>query len=259
MSSFDILVKDLRDLGLKNGDTVIVHSSLKSMGYVEGGADTVIDALIEVVGADGNVMFPALSWTPCTTTLKFDAKETPSCIGYISNVFRKREGVLRSLHPTHSVCAFGKDAVELTKDHKLDDTPVGPNSPYRKMMDYNGKILMLGCGTKPNTFMHGVEEVGGATYVLGALKTFELTDENGNVTHKAIKQHYFHRPEGNLVQRYDRAVDVLEKGVDYFVGQVHGATAYLMNAKTLCEKAAAKMKTDPTYFIDDPNNALKLK
>ena len=127
------------------------------------------------------------------------------------------------------------------------------------MMDYNGKILMLGCGTKPNTFMHGVEEVGGAPYVLGAPKTFELTDENGNVTHKSIKQHYFHRPEGNLVQRYDRAVDVLEKGVDYFVGQVHGATAYLMNAKTLCEKAAAKMKTDPTYFIDDPDNALKLK
>lgn len=259
MSSFDILVKDLQNLGLKKGDSVVVHSSLKSMGYVEGGADTVIDALIEVVGENGNVMFPALSWTPCCSTLKFDINETPSCIGYISNVFRKREGVLRSFHPTHSVCAFGKNALELTKDHRLDDTPVGPNSPYRKMMDFNGRILMLGCGPRPNTFMHGVEEVGGVPYVLGDPKTFEMTDVDGTVVKKSIKQHYFHRPEGNLVQRYDRALDVLEKDVDYFIGEVHGATAYLMNAKTLCKKASAKMQTDPTYFIDDPDNALGLK
>ena len=258
MSSFDIVVKDLQNLGLKKGDTVVVHSSLKSMGHVEGGADTVIDALIEVVGKDGNVMFPALSWTPCCSTLKFDINETPSCIGYISNVFRKRDGVVRSFHPTHSVCAFGKNALELTKDHRLDDTPVGANSPYRKMLNYNGKILMLGCGTEPNTFMHGVEEIGGAPYVLGEPKTFEMTDVDGSITHKSIKQHYFHRPEGNIIQRYDRAVDVLEKGVDYSVGEVHGATAYLMNAKTLCEKAVAKMKVSPCYFIDDPNGIIKL-
>ena len=259
MSSFDILVKDLQNLGLKKGDSVVVHSSLKSMGYVEGGADTVIDALIEVVGSEGNVLFPALSWTPCTTTLKFDINETPSCIGYISNVFRKREGVLRSFHPTHSVCAYGKNALELTKDHRLDDTPVGPNSPYRKLIGLNGKILFLGCGPRPNTFMHGVEEIGGAPYVLGAPKTFEMTDVDGTIVKKSIKQHYFHRPEGNLVQRYDRALDVLEKDVDYFEGDVHGAKCYLMNAKTLSEKAVEKMKTEPCFFIDDPNNILNIK
>ena len=259
MSSLDILVKDLHALGIKEGDTVVVHSSLKSMGHVEGGADTVIDALIKAVGKDGTVMFPALSFFPCTSTLKFDALNTPCCVGTIPETFRKRAGVLRSFHPTHSVCAFGKNALELTKDHYKDDTPVGPNSPYRKMLAFNGKILMLGCGLYSNTFMHGVEEVGNAPYVLGAPKTFEMTDEKGNVTYKSIKQHNFHRPEGNLSQRYDRVVEVLDKGVDYFEGIVHGATAYLIDAKTLCEKGAKKMQTSPAFFIDDENNILGLK
>ena len=259
MSSFDILVKDLQALGIKKGDVVITHSSLKSMGNVEGGANTVIDALIEAVGSEGTVLFPALSWWPCTSTLKFNAKETPCCVGTIPETFRNREGVLRSFHSTHSVCAIGKLAKEITKDHYKDDTPVGENSPYRKLIGLNGKILMLGCGLGPNTFMHGVEEVGGAPYCLGAPKTFEMTDENGNVTYKSIKQHDIHRDGGNLIQRYDRAIDVLEKGVDIVEGKVHGATAYLIDAKTLCEKAAAKMQESPCYFIDDENNVLGYK
>ena len=259
MSSFDIIVKDLENLGINKGDVVIVHSSLKSMGNIEGGADTVIDALIEAVGSQGTVLFPALSWTPCTTTLKFSVNETPACIGYIPNVFRKREGVIRSLHPTHSVCAYGKKALEITKDHYIDDTPVGANSPYRKLIDLNGKILMLGCGLGPNTFMHGVEEVANAPYCLGDPKTFELTDKDGNVTYKSIKQHYFHRPEGNISQRYDRVVEVLDKGIDYVEGIVHGATAYLLNAKTLCEKASKKMQESPLFFVDDLDNIFKMR
>ena len=251
MSSLDIIVKDLKKLGIKQGDTVIVHSSLKSMGQVEGGADTVIDALIEVVGKDGTVMFPALSFFPCCNTLKFDMLNTPCCVGAIPETFRKRKGVIRSFHPTHSVCAYGKLAVDITKDHKLDDTPVGENSPYRKLIGLNGKILMLGCGLRPNTFMHGVEEVGNAPYCLGPTQTFVMTDENGKVVKKDIKGHYFHRPEGNFVQQYDRITQVLDKDVDYFEGKVHGATAYLINAKTLCEKAAEKMKTSPCFFVDD--------
>ena len=259
MSSFDILVKDLQNLGLKKGDTVVVHSSLKSMGNVEGGADTVIDALIEVVGEEGTVMFPALSFYPCTTTLKFDVRNTPGCIGFIPEVFRKREGVIRSFHPTHSVCAYGKLAKELTQDHYKDDTPVGENSPYQKLIGVNGKILMLGCGLGSNTFMHGVEEIGNAPYCLGEAKTYEMIDYDGNVVYKSIRGHYFHRPEGNFIQRYDRAVDVLERDVDYFFGKVHGAPSCLYNAKALCEKAVEKMKTSPAYFVDDENNILGLR
>ena len=257
MGSLQTLVSDLKSLGLKNGDVVVVHSSLKSMGMVDGGADTVIDALIKVVGEQGTVLFPTLTFSPCYSTSKFSASETPSCVGKISETFRNRQEVIRSFHPTHSVCAYGKHALELTKDHPLDDTPVGPNSPYRKLMDYDGKILMLGCGLGPNTFMHGVEEVASAHYCLRDHQTYEMIDEQGNVYVKGIRRHNFNRPEGHLVQRYDRAIQVLDKGVDYFEGQVHGATAYLINAKTLCVKAVEKMKTHPYFFIDDNYNILK--
>lgn len=259
MSSFDILVNDLHKLGLNKGDTVIVHSSLKSMGTVEGGADTVIDAIIEAVGEEGTVLFPALSFSPCCSTLKFDIRNTPCCVGHIPETFRKREGVIRSFHPSHSVCAYGKLAKELTQDHIKDNTPVGKNSPYRKLTEVGGKILMLGCGLRPNTFMHGVEEVGNAPYCLGEAKTYEMIDYDGKVVYKDIIGHHFHRPEGNFIQRYDRAVDVLEKGVDYVEGIVHGATAYLFDAKTLCDKAAEKMQTSPAYFVDDENNILGLR
>ena len=141
MISFDILIKDLINLGVKKGDVLVVHSSLKSMGKVDGGANTVIDALIEVVGKEGTILFPALTYSPCYSTLKFDVKNTPSCVGYISEVFRNRPDIIRSFHPTHSVCAFGKFAKEITKDHFIDDTPVGENSPFHKgriSVDFNG-------------------------------------------------------------------------------------------------------------------------
>lgn len=259
MISFDILIKDLINLGVKKGDVLVVHSSLKSMGKVDGGANTVIDGLIEVVGKEGTILFPALTYSPCYSTLKFDVKNTPSCVGYISEVFRNRPDIIRSFHPTHSVCAFGKFAKEITKDHFIDDTPVGENSPYQKLIHYGGKILMLGCGLNPNTFMHGVEEIANAPYCLGEYWEYEMTDYDGNVIKKKIKRHNFHRSEGSLVQRYDRAVDVLERGKDYFEGVVHGAKAYLFDAKILLENALKKMNEDPYYFIDDENNILKIK
>lgn len=259
MNSLSVIEKDLKKLGLQQGDVVITHSSLKSMGQVEGGADTLIDALIQVVGSEGTVLFPALSFFPCCSTRKFDQNLTPCCVGTIPEVFRKRQGVLRSFHPTHSVCAFGKKAEEITKYHYLDDTPVGKNSPYQKLIECGGKILMLGCGLRPNTFMHGVEEIGNAPYCLGDAMTFEMTDKDGNVTYKDIKQHYFHREGGNIDQRYDRVVDVLTLNQDYVVGNVHGATAYLIDAKKLSQKAVQKMQQDPCYFVDDLNNVLKLK
>ena len=259
MSSFEILVEDLKNLGLEKGDTVIVHSSLKSMGQVDGGANTVIDAIIEVIGNDGTVLFPAFSWDPCISTLKFDAKNTPCCVGTIPEVFRKREGVIRSLHPTHSLSAYGKHAKYLVKDHELDATPVGKNSPLQKLIELNGKILMLGCGLRPNTFMHGVEEIANAPYCLGDAKTYTIINGSGKEFKMSVNGHNFYRPSGNIDQRYDRVIDVMKKDIDYFEGSVHNAKAYLIKTAQLCEKALNKMKVNPLYFIDDLNNVLNVK
>ena len=152
----------LRELGLKNGDIVIAHSSLKSFGYVEGGADAVIDALLSVLGPDGTVCFPTLtygSYNPENPPPPFDPDVNPGIVGTIPEVFRKRPEAIRSLHPTHSIACIGSRASELTAGHENSETPCGPKSPWGKIADLGGYVLMIGCGTGPLTMSHGAEEV----------------------------------------------------------------------------------------------------
>ena len=243
------LTDDLRRLGISCGNVVIVHSSLSALGYVEGGADTVIDALMTVLTEEGTLLFPALSFSSVgEQNPYFDVRTTPVCVGLIPETFRKRSGTVRSLHPTHSVSAWGKYAKELTCDHQLDHTPVGAHSPYHKLPQYNGKILMLGCSVKSMTFMHGVEEVANAPYVL-TKETFRytVTDENGNRFVTDNYRHNFH-PQG-LIQRYDRVLDVMSPA-DYTVGKVLNGTAYLFDSAAMQKSAIKIMQKDPYYFVD---------
>ena len=256
MSSKERIISDLKTLGVKSGDVLLVHSSLSSMGYVDGGADAVIDALLEVLGNEGTLLFPAFSFSPCYRTSEFSHNDTPSCVGKISEVFRKRKGVIRSFHPTHSVSAIGKYALEMISGHEKDDTPVGVNSPLRKLPKYDGKILMLGCSLHSNSFMHGMEELAEVFYVLRGHQEYKMIDKDGNVSYVKIRRHDFGRENGTLHQRYNRSLDVLDKG-DYSIGKVHGADCVLMNSVALEEKAVRKMKENPTYFIDDPDGLLK--
>jgi aminoglycoside 3-N-acetyltransferase len=117
------IVKDLRSLGIQEGSVIFVHSSLKSIGFVEGGAETVIDALMEAVGPEGTLTMPCLSVSgSMVKTLErgsvFDPKITPSTVGAITEAFRKRQDVCRSIHPTHSVCAWGAKAGWITSGHE---------------------------------------------------------------------------------------------------------------------------------------------
>jgi aminoglycoside 3-N-acetyltransferase len=143
------ILNDLKKLGLKEGDIVLVHSSLSAIGYVEGGADIVIDALLEAVGPSGTILMPAFP-LPGTmldyakTNPLFDPKNTPSCMGEITEVFRRRKGALRSLFPTHSVAAIGPHAEYLLKDHEKDQVQCGKHSPFFKLIGLDGYIMLLG-------------------------------------------------------------------------------------------------------------------
>src|SRR5205814_5623144 len=140
------LVADLRTLGVHHGMTLLVHASLKSLGAVPGGAETVIQSLLDALGPRGTLLLPALSYQAVKQSPRFDVLRTPSCVGVIPEHFRMRPGTLRSMHPTHSICAIGAAAKHLLADHHLDDTPVGPHSPLRKLTEAGGYLLMLGCG-----------------------------------------------------------------------------------------------------------------
>lgn len=154
--------KTLEEIGVKHDDTVIVHSSLKSFGVVDGGADTVIDALLEYLN-EGTLVFPTLRQKDVDNAYKdWDINNTPSDVGLISETFRKRPNALRSDQETHSVSAIGVNAKFITEGHKDGKPRIGPwgdygfshSSPWQKLYDLNGKVLMLGVSFRYNTTRH---------------------------------------------------------------------------------------------------------
>jgi aminoglycoside 3-N-acetyltransferase len=158
------LKRDLINLGLEKGMKVMVHSSLPGIGYVDGGAQTVINVLIEIIGTEGLLIMPCPPISGSTVeALKqkdvFDLKTTPCTTGIICEIFRKWPGVVRSYHPTHSIAAYGKDAKWVVKDHHLDDTPFGMNSPFARLVEIDGVILGIGLDTRWITFYHHFEDI----------------------------------------------------------------------------------------------------
>jgi len=238
---------DLAALGVRRGGLLLVHSSLKSLGKVPGGPETVIRGLLEALGPEGTLLLPALSYSFVTPgDPVFDVRATKSCVGAIPEHFRNRSGTLRSVHPTHSVAATGPRAHELLDDHLEDSTPVGPHSAFRKMRDLGGQLLFLGCGLEPNTSMHGVEELVEPPYLFDPWIDYRLTLEDGSTIRKTYRPHGF----ANVDQRYDRMEGLLEPKGLLRAGPVLAATAHLMDAQPVWELGEATLRRDPWAFVD---------
>ena len=106
------------------------HSSMRSLGPVEGGCETVLAAMKEAVGEEGTLLFPAFTFDVCTKPpYYFSMKDSRCCVGALPEYARTQPDFIRSVHPSHSVSAWGKRAEEMTREHILDYTPVGPHSP----------------------------------------------------------------------------------------------------------------------------------
>jgi aminoglycoside N3'-acetyltransferase/aminopeptidase-like protein len=177
----------LRELGVEAGDLLMVHSSLSSFGRVLGGADTVIDALQEVVTESGIVAMPAFTdcaegsgrgaYNPDSTTIE-------KWVGLIPETFRKRAAVLRSPHPTHSVCAWGRQAEEFLRQVSPMDT-FAADSPWGKLLERKGKVVFLGESVSGNTFLHACE----AWYNTYLDSTFALYETPDGVKSVLVKDY----------------------------------------------------------------------
>jgi aminoglycoside 3-N-acetyltransferase len=240
---------NLLALGVRPGGVLLVHSSLKSMGHVPGGPETVIQGLLKTLGDAGTLLLPSLTYETVTRHKPvFDVRATPSCVGAITEYFRTRPGTLRSLHPTHSVCGIGHLAKELTAKQALDSTPCGPNSPFRLLPEIKGQILMLGCGLRPNTSMHAIEELVVPPYLFNPPIIYTLTDGHGKTYQKRYTIHNF----VSWLQRYDRVAEVLTKPALRF-GIVAGAKTYLIEARSLWKSVLSALRNDPFSFVERVN------
>lgn len=198
------LLTDLHNMGLQHTDAIMVHSSMKSIGPVEGGADTVVDAFMEYF-KEGLFMTPTHTWAQMSEEYSlFDPKEEPACVGIIPNVFRKREGVVRSLHPTHSIAAYGPKAAEYVKGEEEITTPCQPGGCWNRLIDVNAKILMLGCTHIRNTFIHAVEEILDVPERLTAEPVrFQIKMPSGGIKEVFVHRHY-NPLQPHISEEYDK-------------------------------------------------------
>jgi len=152
------LINQLTTANIDRKGTLLVHSSMKSIGEVDGGADTVLDALSEYM-QEGLLVLPTHTWSYINAdNPKFYVETSPSCVGILPELFRGREGVIRSYHPTHSVAALGEDSAEFVAGAELCDTPCHRESPWGKLLDRQATIMLVGVDLRRNTFIHGIEE-----------------------------------------------------------------------------------------------------
>jgi aminoglycoside 3-N-acetyltransferase len=154
----------LRAMGVTETDTLLVHSNFEPDSGFQGAPLDVANALADLVGQKGNLMMVSLpfrgtAYDYLNQNKVFNVRKTLSMMGLVTEMFRRRDGTLRSLHPTHPVLAFGKDAAWITADHDKCLYPCGPGTPFEKFRTLGGKILFFDVGFEAITFFHYVEHL----------------------------------------------------------------------------------------------------
>lgn len=154
----------LREAGLGEGDSVFFQAGMAAFGTIEGGPPTVIEALERIAGEHGLLAMPAYPLTgPAIEHLRrhpvFDARRDPSRMGAVSEGFRTSPGTLRSLHPTHSMCARGAGAETMVVGHEQAETPFGAGTPFVALRERGAKQVFFGTGVRAITMYHSFEVV----------------------------------------------------------------------------------------------------
>lgn len=255
------IVQGLTRAGMRAGDTVLVHSSLSRFGYVDGGADAVIDALLETLGPDGTLLMSAITTSTqmvvrCIETADagtaldappLDILNATTWAGTIPETYRKRPGVVRSLHPTHSVTAFGARAGEMLAGQLDVPGPCGLETPFTRLAaEPRGFVLLLGVNHESNTTIHGFEELAQVEYVLYPRPcAIPILAPGGPVEARTrVHMPFLQRRLGALETVYiDRCAQTVTHIGDSYVRFVHAAT--------MRDITVAALEEDPFVLLSE--------
>lgn len=247
----DLLVH-LREMSIDPKGTLLVHSSMKAIGEVDGGADTVIEALCEYM-KEGLLVLPTHTWRQMNETYTvFDSRTEPSCVGLLTNRFMARPDALRSLHPTHSVAAVGADAESYIAGEELTRTPCARNGCWGKLYDRRATILFIGCSLKCNTYLHGVEEwINTPNRLHPEAQDFTVIGRDGETYTVPQHRHHTWDPVVDPSEHYDKMEPLFQAGGAVSYGRLGDARCIIGDAVKMADITMPCLKADPHIFDDD--------
>jgi aminoglycoside 3-N-acetyltransferase len=249
MLTFEKLVEGFRELGLEEGDILLVHSSYKSLGEVEGGPHAVIRALEVALGVEGTLIMPTFNFD-FTQGKPWDVRKTRSKMGALTELVRMDPRAKRVFHPFYSFAILGKHA-EILGSLRYKSS-YERNSVFGKLCDLDGKIMVIGLSYNDSmTFFHHIEQMEGVDYRFLKQFTGQVTDENGNTYTDTFEM---------LVRDVDKGVrtmvdpmgELMEKAGIVKIRKIGEADVKLMKANEVYEFTAREMRRDPQllYYID---------
>ncbi len=227
----------LEDCKIKSNDIVTMHSALRSVGPIEGGADGLIDAVCAYL-TDGLFLVPTHTWANVNKEHPhFDVRTTEPCIGTLAKVAAFRADGVRSLHPTHSMAAFGQGAAAYVAGEERHATPAPVGGALSRLYEKRGKILLVGVGHERNTYLHAAEERLGIPDRLNP-ETFDavITDHNGKeLLSPAFHSHHTEAVEGGISEYYPNYKEAFEYCGAVTYHRLGGATVYCCDARKMTD------------------------
>ena len=179
----------LEKQGVKRSDTVLVHTSMRALGEVEGGCDGLINAFCEYL-SDGLFLVPTHTWDSVGKEMPvYDVRVTPPCLGALPTVAAFRADGVRSLHPTHSVVAFGKRAREFVAGEEKAVSPCSAGGVWQRLLDEKATVLLLGVDLTANTYIHAVDEMLNLPHRLLSPVPLTVIDEQGGAHSLLFSKH----------------------------------------------------------------------
>jgi aminoglycoside 3-N-acetyltransferase len=247
------LVLQLQSMGIIQGDVVLVHAALSKIGFIEDGPKTLVGSLIEALGNEGHLLMPTSSNNGrqldfIQSKPRFDVKNTASKMGAISEYFRKMPHVKRSLHPTESVACLGPNADEFVRGHFGALTAYQADSPFGKVIEKNGKILMIGVTfDNAGTNVHCLEDALDFPYPIYHPEIFEadVVDENDKIHQVKTK---VHDPEWSAKRYCDFLIPIFEKSGVLTKHKLGEAETLVIDAKAMFKKMKALLNEGKTIY-----------
>ena len=238
------LVDGFRALGVEAGDTLLVHSSYKSFGPVDGGPQTVIRALELAVDTehDGTLVMPTFNFG-FNKGEPWDVRTTPSKMGVLTELARQDPRAKRVFHPFYSFAVLGKHA-EMLGGLRYKSA-YERNSVFGKLRDLDGKIMVIGLSyTNSMTFFHHIEQMEGVDYRFLKQFTGEVTDADGRTYTDTFEMLVRDIDKGVITEVDPMGFLMEEKGVIQ-VRKIGEADVKLMKANEVYAFTAREMRRDP--------------